>query len=897
MINKTLIKWIFIIFLLVCASATSIAWVTWDTDGQFGSHKAGRWIGQVTWRYNPANEPANIAGCPRGNDGIVPQVILDAFQTWEDDPGSNFNQHYGGVISQDSLCGDHDNANVVGWEDLGQYDPNSEYDDRNPDIARGQLAVTFEWIVVAGTIIESDINFNTRVAWHIGQQAPPQGTICLQTVALHEVGHFLGLDHPDVSPGSWELGTNGQRDTNDYDLVVMYPTYQGRRLKLTCDDKSGVNYLYPPPGVVIENRDYVTQNSGGCDFSDAPDPFGTIQGKYPSLEANNGARHKDSRMEWLGPIALATGYENYLPAADSIRPTLEPKNKIIPAPAPNSLLGPGGVLPGQTPPHKDSAASPANATFEPYSNQINADEMDDGVSLRGPLIGGKPVLIDILIQTGNLSPANRYDPSDADKRLYLNGWEDWNADGDFADWVWPANWVVQIAGGNPHNIKPNPSNEYILTWNGTINTDQFASENFVGGFKIPGKDARVLTFWITPPQNAVFDSVFYERFRLDYGENVGMNLRTFSDKSLLDTNGTALDPYDIIDIALEQGFEHGEAKYGEVEDYHYKKLQAINKTVHQGIKKIEVWDFKIVLEGIRKIDKTFNGVVASYSFKECVITYENGNTVIHWKKPVYQGSISTPIPFCTTIHIGWSMEEMAKVISAHWTDFDGNPIYPEVKQSQPWLVVSVPCDGSITFRIPYDQTGSAAIISDVYYSIVDDEFLLSQLNEDNPSFDPDSMTLLDPGPRTVYSGSWVDYDIRGNISPGQWLLYRFTENSENDYTDFGQLKIESVATGYQYLPGDANMAAGLWRPVVVGGDVTYLVNYFRGIVPPCLLDGFYCSADINGNCSVTGADVTRLVNFFQGLNSIDYCPDYEPAWHSPADIPSERPYDWPNCEF
>jgi len=106
----------------------------------------------------------------------------------------------------------------------------------------------------------------------------------------------------------------------------------------------------------------------------------------------------------------------------------------------------------------------------------------------------------------------------------------------------------------------------------------------------------------------------------------------------------------------------------------------------------------------------------------------------------------------------------------------------------------------------------------------------------------------------------------------------------------------TVLGGYEYLAGDANMAAGLWPPQVIGGDVTYLVGYFRGITESCLLDGLFASGDSNGDCSVIGSDVTYLVNYFRGLNDLQYCPDYEPAWLTHDDLPIDEPSGWPNCE-
>jgi len=40
---------------------------------------------------------------------------------------------------------------------------------------------------------------------------------------------------------------------------------------------------------------------------------------------------------------------------------------------------------------------------------------------------------------------------------------------------------------------------------------------------------------------------------------------------------------------------------------------------------------------------------------------------------------------------------------------------------------------------------------------------------------------------------------------------------------------------------------------------------------------FYPGADVNGDCQVIGSDVTYLVNYFRGINTeIRYCEDYPP---------------------
>lgn len=137
-----------------------------------------------------------------------------------------------------------------------------------------------------------------------------------------------------------------------------------------------------------------------------------------------------------------------------------------------------------------------------------------------------------------------------------------------------------------------------------------------------------------------------------------------------------------------------------------------------------------------------------------------------------------------------------------------------------------------------------------------------------------------------------NYNIDGTI--GQPIVGQ--TSSDNYIVDTGfWVGAGGVPPGYAYLPGDANMANGLWPPSVIGGDVTYLVNYFKGLPAsqPCLLDGFWCSADANGDCIVMGSDVIKLVNYFRGIGIIEYCPSYPPAY---PPIPPSMPSGWPNCQ-
>ncbi|UCC79314.1 MAG: hypothetical protein JSW64_13735 [Candidatus Zixiibacteriota bacterium] len=83
--------------------------------------------------------------------------------------------------------------------------------------------------------------------------------------------------------------------------------------------------------------------------------------------------------------------------------------------------------------------------------------------------------------------------------------------------------------------------------------------------------------------------------------------------------------------------------------------------------------------------------------------------------------------------------------------------------------------------------------------------------------------------------------------------------------------------GCDYIVGDVNGSNSH-----NGLDVTYGVNYFKGIGPdpvcpdcPLCPDWFYCG-DVNGSCSYNGLDVTYNVNYFKGIGpdpvGCDDCP-------------------------
>ncbi|MCP4581640.1 MAG: hypothetical protein GY839_08455 [candidate division Zixibacteria bacterium] len=107
--------------------------------------------------------------------------------------------------------------------------------------------------------------------------------------------------------------------------------------------------------------------------------------------------------------------------------------------------------------------------------------------------------------------------------------------------------------------------------------------------------------------------------------------------------------------------------------------------------------------------------------------------------------------------------------------------------------------------------------------------------------------------------------------------YRYRD----DYDFAINVICDPVPEPCDYVPGDFN-GDGL----VIGSDVTFGVNYFRGISDPppdsCYNDWLdiwhYSAADANGDCSLIGSDITFMVNYFRGVQpEILWCRQTPPS--------------------
>jgi hypothetical protein len=176
----------------------------------------------VTYSINPS-----VGSNVHGGSAAAISVIQASFDTWNKAPNAAVNVTAGANSSATSKG--NDGVNLICFVCTGDYSKDST-----------TLAVTWTTIAdapgedtkhgttstFAGQIFDADILFNPNVEWTTtGTPTDPQED--LQTVATHEIGHFLGLDHSAVV------------------RAVMYPFAPPTLTTLGYDDVAAISSIYP----------------------------------------------------------------------------------------------------------------------------------------------------------------------------------------------------------------------------------------------------------------------------------------------------------------------------------------------------------------------------------------------------------------------------------------------------------------------------------------------------------------------------------------------------------------------------------------------------------------------------------------------------------------------------
>ena len=154
--------------------------------------------------------------------------LIRAFATWEAVPTATIAFEFVGFTSAQPH--EDDGLSVFGFLD-------------QPEMERVLGATTFVVDILTGEIVESDVFFNSAFAW---STTGASDRFDLQSVAVHEIGHFVGLGHSAI--GETELRPDGSRRVLA-SAAVMFPISLGRGStgdrELQPDDIAGVSDLYP----------------------------------------------------------------------------------------------------------------------------------------------------------------------------------------------------------------------------------------------------------------------------------------------------------------------------------------------------------------------------------------------------------------------------------------------------------------------------------------------------------------------------------------------------------------------------------------------------------------------------------------------------------------------------
>ena len=191
--------------------------------------------GRIVTAHWPATNARNgipfwvdVESFPFPEEDVL-RIVQDSFDVWEavESASIRFQNQGTGKFRAST----RDRRNVIVYDATGE--------EVNAPREVGILAFTrINWNE-QGEITDADIVFNGggRTRFSTDQTSFQRGTVDLQGVMTHEIGHLLGLGHTPLQ------GSLSVRPT-------MYPFFFGGEHSLEPDDEAGVSALYPSPAAL-----------------------------------------------------------------------------------------------------------------------------------------------------------------------------------------------------------------------------------------------------------------------------------------------------------------------------------------------------------------------------------------------------------------------------------------------------------------------------------------------------------------------------------------------------------------------------------------------------------------------------------------------------------------------
>ena len=196
---------------------------------QFTVNEGGRST-VLKWQRMPIRWFARDRGALGVSASDFQATMARAFATWQAVPSASISTQFAGFSGAQPF--DDDGISVLGFQD-----------DFGMDRVLGATGFIID--VITNEIVESDIFFNSTFLWSTAAAGDP-ARFDLESVAVHEIGHFLGLGHSAL--GETEVNPSGDRRVLASG-AVMFPISFGRGItrdrELQPDDIAGISDLYP----------------------------------------------------------------------------------------------------------------------------------------------------------------------------------------------------------------------------------------------------------------------------------------------------------------------------------------------------------------------------------------------------------------------------------------------------------------------------------------------------------------------------------------------------------------------------------------------------------------------------------------------------------------------------
>jgi hypothetical protein len=195
--------------------------------------KLGATAAGSTVSLNWQNMPVRYFVSNRSGGGVtaaqLEQAVVRAFGTWDAVPSAELSTQFVGVTTAAPAL--HDGMNTIGFVDRADQD-------------RVLGSTNFLVDTVTGDLVESDIFLNSTFSWSVAG-AGEAGRFDVESIALHEVGHLLGLGHSAL--GETEVRPGGRRvlaaEAAMFPIAFSSGSIEGRTLRE--DDIAGISDIYP----------------------------------------------------------------------------------------------------------------------------------------------------------------------------------------------------------------------------------------------------------------------------------------------------------------------------------------------------------------------------------------------------------------------------------------------------------------------------------------------------------------------------------------------------------------------------------------------------------------------------------------------------------------------------